>query len=392
MPTGNQRIDHALTLIEVVAGEDERQYVEGRLNPATRTQFGDDLHIGGFRGGIGLLKSDKETFRRNLVRAILLTQLTMGKLQSPQVDARCTALMGLDTGRLEKELRSLFPFKPFRGRFAKRAAWDPNTFTNPWTHKDTSYMYLVHGIMGVASKVSEVMTAGAQASEIEAFDNLRMKYLSYSTIDSKNPMKSRLMVKFFEEYLDNPNILRQNIVSSSVISEARHATYYPFGFIMRVPPECIYITSPSDVGVSNRTNNILFELDDKQKLAQSMIRTPQEILAATTGANNDTGYNEIVIVGTSPEGKQVDVIGIYVKTDGRGNIFMRNGALSKDVGEPYVNKEIQKLISQSAQKFKLPIVPIADTSSGASTTAWPFGSLKTGTDVQMPGRSRSYSA
>ena len=54
---------------------------------------------------------------------------------------------------------------------------------------------------------------------------------------------------------------------------------------------------------------------------------------------------------------------------------MRNGQLSKDVGEPYVNAEIQKLINQSSRRHKIPIVPISDTSSGLSTTPWPFGEL-----------------
>ena len=390
MPTADQRINHALNAIEIVAGEDEREYVENRLTQQNRQQFGDDLHIGGFRGGIGLVKSDAETRRRNLVRAILLTQLAYGKLPSQQIDARRTALLKLDTARLEHELVSLFPYKPYRGRFAKRSDWIPANFTDPWAHSNSSYMYLVHGIMGAASKVIEVMKTGAVQSDLDNFDNLRMKYLSYSSIDAKNPLKNRLMVKFYEEYLDNPNIIRQNIISSSVISEAKHATYYPFGFIMRVPPECIYITSPRDVGVANRTTDILQEFS-VNRAAHSVILAPQQILAQTTGAGGDTGYNEIVIVGTAPEGKQVDVIGIYVKTDAAGKIYMRNREGSKDIGEPYVNQEIRKLIAATAKKFALPIVPIVDTTSGPSTTAWPFGSLRGGTDVQLPGRSRAHS-
>lgn len=98
MSTGAQRIAHALGVIELVAGEDERASVENKLAPQNMQQFGTDLGIGGFRGGIGLFKSNAETFRRNLVRAILLTQLSQGKLQSPQANTQRDSLLAMDTG------------------------------------------------------------------------------------------------------------------------------------------------------------------------------------------------------------------------------------------------------------------------------------------------------
>lgn len=373
MSSAADRIAHALAVIEFIAGEDERAFVEGKLTPQNRQQFGDDLQIGGNRGGIVLFKSKSETHRRNVVRAILLTQMAYGKLQPMNVNAQRTSLLTHNVTYLEGELRRQFPYKPYRGRFAKRVDWDPIHFTDPAKHSQNSYMYVVHTIMGEASKVAEMMATGATQGEIAAYDQMRQHYSGFAFENAKNPLKKSLMVRFYEQYLDNPNIVRQNIISSSVISDAKHAAYYPFGFIMRVPPECIYITSPSDVGVANRTSDILFELQDKQKKAQSTIYSPQEILAKTTGADNDTGYNEIVVVGSSPEGKQVDVIGVFVKTDGKGNIYMRNGKVSKDTDKPYVNEDIQKMILACAKKNKIPIVPIPDTSSAPSKVAWPFG-------------------
>ena len=372
MSSAADRIAHALAVIELIAGEDERGFVEGKLSPQNRQQFGDDLQIGGNRGGIGLFKSKQESHRRDVVRAILLAQMAYGKLQPMNVNAQRTSLLTRNVAYLEGELRRQFPYKPYRGRFAKRIDWDPVHFTNPTKHDENHYMYVVHTIMGEASSVAEIMATGTTEGEIAAYDKLRQRYSGYATEDAKNPLKKKLMVRFYEEYLDNPNIVRQNIISSSVISDAKHATYYPFGFIMRVPPECIYITSPTDVGVANRTSNILSELQDKQKKAPSTIYSPQDILARTTAVNNDTGYNEIVVVGTAPEGKQVDVIGLFVKTDGKGNIYMRNGQVSKDVDKPYVNEDIQEMILACAKKNKIPIVPIPDTSSRPSKVAWPF--------------------
>lgn len=390
MPTANQRVDQALATILRVAGQDEMESIRNRLTPATRQTFGALISIGGFRG---VRFSSEKTERRALVRAVLLGRLALNHLQSPAVAASKTHLLLMSVPDLERQLRHLFPFKPYQGRFGKRSTWDPIHFTDPLQHNDGSYMYLVHTIMGEASKVAEVMVGGGSTQQDQQnFQAMLRRYIGYSTIDRKNPIKKRLMVRFYEEYLKNPAILRKNIVSSSVISHAKHATYYPFGLIMRVPQECIYITSPSDVGVANRTSDILAELQDKQQKAQSQIYSPQEILQATTGADGDTGYNEVVVIGTAPEGKQVEVTGIFVKTDGQGNLFMRNGLISKDVGTPYVNEEIQQLIKDSSLMHKVPIVPIADTSSGVSTTPWPFGEVRAQVYAPTsPSRPRSYS-
>ncbi len=391
MPTPDDRIAHALTAIEFVAGEDERRFVESKLTLQSRQTFGGDLHIGGFRGGIGLFKSNAETLRRNLVRAILLTELAQGKLQSQQVGTERTDLLALSTGQLENRLKKLFPYKPFPGRFAKRSEWEPRFFTNPWNHNDAQYMYIVHSIMRDASQVGAVWNQGATQSDLEAFNELRAKYIGYARLKKDN-LRQTLWVNFCRQYLDNPNILRQNIISSSVIDQNKHATYYPFGFILRVPPECVYITSSSDVAVANRTDDILAELHSKSlSKTQGKIRSPRKILAGTTGINGDTGYNEIVVIGTSPEGKQVDVIALFVKTDGHGNLFIRNRGGRADSTGVYVNAELQELISKCAKQFKLPIVPISDTSSAQSNTPWPFGSLRGKTNLQLPQRARSRS-
>jgi hypothetical protein len=364
MASSLDRVDHALDVIEQVCGPDEREMVERKLAVrAVAKGFGSALHIGGYRGGIGLFKSDAETYRRNLARAVVLTMLSQHKITTAQSDMQLTALKGRPSGELEKQLKALFPYKAFRGQFAGRQHWQPESFTHPAAHSDQKYRYLVHTIQGAASLVADAMAGNT--ADAEKMAKLHERYIGYGKIDNSNPMKAKLMVRFYEEYLHNPHIIRQNIISSSIISEEKHSTYYPFGFIMRVPPECIYITSPKDVSVKNRTSDIVFELNDKKKGA---ILAPQQVLDQTTGRDGDTGYNEIVVVGTSPEGRQVDVIGLFVKTDGQGHLYMRPGKTN----EPYVNAEIQGLIAECARQNNLPIVPIADTSSDPSVTPWPF--------------------
>lgn len=390
MPTPDDRIAHALTAIEFVVGEDERKVVESKLTVQNRQTFGSDLHIGGFRGVIGLFKSGSETLRRNLVRAILLTELAQGKLQSQQVGAERTDLLPLSAGQLEEKLRKLFPYKPFPGRFAKRSEWEPRHFTNPWNHNDASYMYIVHSIMRDASQVSAITTQGPAQSDLESFNELRAKYIGYARVATEH-QRQILRVDFCRQYLDNPSILRQNIISCSVINENKHSTYYPFGFILRVPPECVYVTSSTDVAVANRTDDILAELQRVHVRQQSKIRSPRKIIDNTRRLNGDTGYNEIVIVGTSPEGKQIDAIGLFVKTDGQDHLFIRNRGGRADATGAYVNAQLQPLISKCARDFRLPIVPISDTSSAQSNAAWPFGSLRGTNNAQLPQRSRSSS-
>lgn len=364
MASSLDRVDHALDIIEQVCGPDERAMVERKLtDPVIAKGFGGALHIGGYRGGIGVFKSDAESYRRNLARAVVLTLLSQGKLQPAQADVQLALLRGRSSGELERQLKALFPYKAFRGQFAGRAAWRPEYFTNPAVHTDQAYRYIVHTIQGAASVAADAMAGNL--ADAEKMAKLHQRYIGYGHIDKTNPLKAKLMVRFYEEYLHNPHIIRQNIISSTVISESKHSTYYPFGFIMRVPPECIYITSPTDVAVKNRTSDIIFELNDKKRGA---ICSPDEILNATNGADGDTGYNEVVVVGTAPEGRQVDVIGLFVKTDGKGNLYMRPGKPN----EPYVNAEIQKLIAECSRRHNLPIVPIADASSDPSVTPWPF--------------------
>jgi hypothetical protein len=385
----NDRIAAALTVIEAIAGKEERASVEQDLLRKNSTQIDGSLSIGGFRGPF---KSEPETFRRSLVRAVLLARLARGALQPTAASQNITALMTRTTAALQNELLNLFPYKAYRGNFEKRKEWAPMHFTDPSKHTNSSYKYIVHTLMQAPSKVAEYNLGNA--TELENFDKLRQKYLPYAQVSKKNRLKPNLLVDFMAQYLADPHVIRQNIISSSVISDAKHATYYPVGFIMRVPPECIYITSPTDVGVANRTNDILGELQRRHTGTAMTIQTPDQVLGATTGAGGSTGYNEIVVVGTAPEGKQVDVIGIFVKTDANGNLYVsRNLTTQVPDTAAWLTPKSVELISECARKFNLPIVPIADSASVvlATPTPWPFGGTQTvvnariDTGVRSPG-------
>lgn len=388
----NDRINAALTVIEAIAGRDERHSVENNLLTKNPALIDSHLSIGGFRGPF---KSESETFRRSLVRAVMLVRLARNAVPLTAAAQQLTVLMTRNTASLQRELLNLFPFKAYRGNFENRKEWAPVNFTDPSKHTHSNYKYIVHTLMQAPSKVADYNLHND--TELENFNKLREKYLPYAQISKKNPMKWNLMVDFMAQYLADPNIIRQNIISSSVISHTRHSTYYPIGFIMRVPPECIYITSPVDVSVKNRTPDILFELQDKGQRTALTIQTPDEVLAATSGVQGSTGYNEIVVVGTAPEGKQVEVTGIFVKTDPNGNLFVSRN-LSTQVADTaaWLTPKSVELISRCARNFNLPIVPIIDASSALLGTPapWPFNYTQTvvnahiGTGFASPGAGR----
>lgn len=249
----NDRIDAALTLIEAVAGTEDRTRTEAALRPMNLAQIDSSLSIGGFRGPF---KSEPETFRRTMVRAVVLTRISKG-LPVAQAAQQITSLTGKTTAQLQNELLQQFPYKAYRGNFEKRQTWAPSFFTNPTKHSMSQYTYVVHALQRDPSKVAEYNLNNA--SELEILNKLQTKYAGFAKLDTRNPVKHNLNVDFLAQYLDNPDIIQNNIISSSVISEKKHATYYPIGFIMEVPPECIYITSPSDVSVANRTTDIIAE-------------------------------------------------------------------------------------------------------------------------------------
>jgi hypothetical protein len=76
----------------------------------------------------------------------------------------------------------------------------------------------------------------------------------------------------------------------------------------------------------------------------------------------------------------VDVIGIFVKTDPNGNLYVsRNLTTGAPDNTAWLTPKSVGLISECARKFNLPIVPLVDSKSVvlATPTPWPFGGTQT---------------
>lgn len=359
--TSDERLRQGLEAIRVHVGQAEMDYIDEELARGPRLRYAPRLEMGSYDGAF---RNKAEREKRNAIRGLILTGLVLGRIKD--IDVTPTFRQELLDTPLEEIVRRMkraFPFRAFSGRYSNLDAWDPANFTTPAHGVMNSYRFIVHGIMADPSKVANREDYATKAEWDAALD----KWDASIREVKKAGMNDRLYVNFAAKYLADPAVLRSTIISTSVISEHKHATYYPFGFILKVPVENVYSASSKDQSVANRTADAVAELARvyTQKGGGTLL-TPNDVLDGTTGANGNTGYNEVVVVGRSPEGQEVSVIGIFVKIAPNGNFYVPPGR-----SKPYVTPELWALVK--AQHLKgMPVVQLVDTSSAASTAAVAF--------------------
>ena len=300
---------------------------------------------------------------RDAVRGLLLPGLVLGRLQPAGVQNAQQEFLALPLNEIARRMKRSFPFKPINGDFSALDSWHPRHFTTPVAGIANQYRFMVHGIMAATSVAGRIgfnsdLTKEQWKGLLQRYDS------SVRSITHLNKGKAteskRLDVNFAKMYLKDPSLIQRNIISTSVISHKKHASYYPFGFILKVPPQNIYSTSGSDQGVVNRTTEIVDELTKVMtNKGGGRISTPDEILQQTNQKNSNIGYNEVVVVGASPFGTLVKAIGIFVKIHPNGNLYVPPSG----PGGPYINDEMKGAIAQGSRDHNLPIVKIVDTSS-----------------------------
>jgi hypothetical protein len=362
--TNDQRLRQALDAIRLHAGPAQADYIDEELTRGVRLRFAHLLEMGGYQARF---RNADEKSLRNAVRGLLLVGLVLGRIQDTDVNDKLKRdLLATPLEEIARRMKRLFPFRAFSGRYSNLESWAPSNFTTPTPGRATNYRFIVHSVMADMSKVAQKGFSGdvTQMQWDDLLDRYDESIREIKTVTKGKGLETtQLWVNFARQYLQSPDILRFNIISATLISQAKHATYYPFGFILSVPQENVYSTAAKDQGVKNRTGNAIAELQRVYSVnapdqSQSRIWTPDEVLTATSGANGATGYNEIVLVGTSPEGKEVKANGIFVKIAPNGNLYVRPGET-----KPYLTDELLKLIKSS----KLPLVKIVDSTSAPST-------------------------
>ena len=379
--TNNKRVDQAIQAILSVVGQDEADDIQSKYTRhPQKPQLAAALSIGGVRGPF---PSPAESQKRNLIRALLLTGLIQNKLTLTTAGSTRTQLSSVAASELERRLVRAFPFKPFAGQFAERQQWAPSNFTTPVAGLATNYQFMVHSIMVAPSKVAD-FGFGSNTTKADWDRSLTQYRSGISAVQVTGARtvveKKQLMVNFAKQYLQDITIVQRGIVSASIIDQNHHASYYPFGFILKVPPECIYSTASRDQEVKNRAQSAdasgkmqsavvgeLGRIHAQARKGGGKISSPATILAGTRGVNGRDHYNEIVLVGRSPEGKMIEVVGLFVKCHPNGNHYVEPTQT-----KPYLDSTIIKYIKGCSSTKGIPIVKIIDRSSAASTTAMDF--------------------
>jgi hypothetical protein len=235
-------------------------------------------------------------------------------------------------------------------------------------HNAGSFRYIITGVVKAPQKIA---ARGYMRTQQEADDYAKYlnrfpgTFLLSETRDvGTEKQVDTLKILPAKRYLSSPDLLRQDVISTTLIDQDHVSTYFPWGFILKVPPENIISASNKDQAVANRPSNVITEMERVNR--EKGLATPDQVLAGTSGRNGHTGYNEVVVIGKSPEGTQVDVIGIFVKVSPNGNLYIRPGET-----QPYVNDLIVDITSCSVAN-NIPVVKIKDPSGATSTTAWPF--------------------
>jgi hypothetical protein len=364
--TGDERIQEALAAIEENAGTAAAHWVDDRL------PWSDQVTLEAWSAEISLanwaaLPLESEKRRRRLVRGVLLAYKAadVSRFRTATVKE---ALKKETEGDLKARLLKFLPSTQIAGNFSARTTWDPGRFTDPTNHNTGGFRYIVTGVVKESRLASRGYMATQQDTEdfVSYLNKFPPEHLSIQHQGKVGQQKEILHIKSALRYLRSPDLLRYDIISTSLIDQGHVSSYYPWGFILRVPPENIISANRSDQAVTNRPKNVINEMQRVNR--EKGLSTPEEILAATTGRNGDTGYNEVVVIGRSPEQKQVDVTGIFVKVAPGNNLYIRS---RQNDDEPFVHDLIDEIDACSRQ-HNIPIVNIPDSSSKASTVAWPF--------------------
>ena len=174
----------------------------------------------------------------------------------------------------------------------------------------------------------------------------------------------------YDAILKNPGMLKTFMLSCSVIDDTHLPTYYPYGFILMVPEENIASTSRKDQAFKNYKADDplkpLSTLDKNDMLAEVRrvsggfaIQTPAAILQETK-AKGLFGYNEIVVLGTGPNGTEIKLLGFFMKVDSAGARYVRpdDSAMGWKNETAFVTDDILAKMKATG----LPIVQIADDS------------------------------
>jgi hypothetical protein len=319
MPTNPTDAGNAITLLtRLVDASPARHGLGNALSLGSRTD-----------------NSQAETDRRAAVRCAMMLDVIVGGQPAALLPSLKQKYIGQPLVMLQREIVAKLPLYDVSPH---RASWNPTNFTLPATgagnydprfpNATTPFRYIVFGMM------NSPPAAGKSYTDILA---------------------------------DPEGTLRTFLISTSVITQGKVATYYPYGLILCVPEECIISTHSKDQTFRNyntamdlpgdtpqlkdlRTNDLRANI--RAVTARFPIQSVDDILNGTTGVAGMERYNEVTVLGSFGS-RQIQVVGVFKKVNAAGNNFIR-----RDSKKVWVTPAIDRLIAAT----RLPVIRLLDTS------------------------------
>ena len=182
---------------------------------------------------------------------------------------------------------------------SKNGDWQAAQFTDPLQHKarkkgNPPFQFLVVAILDAKMRYTQHELTEQQAEQKDVTLNLA---------------KSIDLMVVPERIADKP------VISSSLIDNEHLQTWGNSGFILVTPDENVFAASPTDLGIDSamvpgtpaaRVQEVLTRT--RKKFGKP---TPAELLSRTSPKQ----LNEVGLVGRSPAGKEVKIVGTFVKVD-----------------------------------------------------------------------------
>lgn len=164
--------------------------------------------------------------------------------------------------------------------------------TNPLKHDPNNYRYIVHTTSKGSLDSATWLTYARKLGPVREMTG--------------NPWE--VLIEDF---------LARNSTSCTMVDEIHRATYkwdvMPQGFILDVPEENIIAIRPGDLGI----NNVIQDKQERDRVYQNGIKrkcdTPSAQAFIETCSHDF--YNEVLVDGVGPEGRQIRIAGIFFITD-----------------------------------------------------------------------------
>ena len=247
-----------------------------------------------------------------------------------------------------------------RQRHPSRQAWTQG-FTDPDKHNRNAYRYLIHGMRPTTSIEVD-----------KAKSPLRAAYLKKAlkgNIGKIDLMNNALQLLSAQLFLTNPEALCSEVLSCSVISNAKNKTYgdCSFGFVLSAPAANICNASSSDMAAStiqhkSRADKLVEETTTLGRMLKvddficnlvdgyyvPDVQSPQALLNST----QPDSHNEVLILG-SISGLRVKPIAIFVKVT-------TTGMLWKSFLEDDTQYGLGALMIKCSRQHKIDIIDIPD--------------------------------